>query len=124
HPEVLTLETDVLDARPGRVVLARSPFYPGGGGQLQDRGLIRWSGGEATVTGFEVIDGALWHLLADDAQVSGPIEAQVEPGFRRMMRELHTDTHILNAFVFQAFSGALVTGAQLNADCTARLDFD
>jgi len=40
------------------------------------------------------------------------------------MRELHTDTHVLNAFVFQSFDGALVTGAQLNADGTARMDFD
>jgi misacylated tRNA(Ala) deacylase len=40
------------------------------------------------------------------------------------MRELHTDTHVLNAVVFQSFAGALVTGAQLNADGTARMDFD
>src|SRR3546814_10938992 len=41
-----------------------------------------------------------------------------------MMRELHTDTHILNAFVFQSFDGALVTGVQMNEDGTARMDFD
>ena len=40
------------------------------------------------------------------------------------MRELHTDLHILNALVFQAFDGALVTGVQMNADGTARIDFD
>jgi Ser-tRNA(Ala) deacylase AlaX len=40
------------------------------------------------------------------------------------MAQLHTSTHILNALVFQEFQGALVTGAQLNADGTARLDFD
>src|SRR5579859_8257801 len=48
----LTLETDVHDAAPDRVVLANSPFYPGGGGQLPDRGILRWSKGEARVTGF------------------------------------------------------------------------
>jgi misacylated tRNA(Ala) deacylase len=41
-----------------------------------------------------------------------------------MMRELHTDTHILNALVFQSFNGALVTGVQMNEDGTARMDFD
>ncbi len=41
-----------------------------------------------------------------------------------MMRELHTGTHILNALVFQAFDGALVTGVQMNEDGTARMDFD
>jgi misacylated tRNA(Ala) deacylase len=124
YPDVLTLETEVVDARPGRVALARSPFYPGGGGQLADPGRLRWSGGESAVTGFESVDGVLWHLLADPVEISGPVQAAVDPTFRQMMRELHTDTHILNAFVYQAFDGALVTGVQLNDDGSARMDFD
>ena len=40
------------------------------------------------------------------------------------MRQLHTDTHVLNALVFQAFDGALVTGVQMADDGTARMDFD
>jgi misacylated tRNA(Ala) deacylase len=40
------------------------------------------------------------------------------------MRELHTDLHIMNALVFRHFSGALVTGVQMNEDGTARIDFD
>jgi misacylated tRNA(Ala) deacylase len=43
HPDVMTLETEVLDHRPGRVLVAASPFFPGGGGQLADRGVIRWA---------------------------------------------------------------------------------
>jgi misacylated tRNA(Ala) deacylase len=52
------------------------------------------------------------------------VEAVVDPTFRAMMTELHTGTHILNALVYQQFQGALVTGAQLNDDGTARMDFD
>ena len=37
HPDTLSLDTAVADARPGRIVLADTPFYPGGGGQLADR---------------------------------------------------------------------------------------
>src|SRR5918999_1692707 len=124
QPETLTVQTDVADARPGKVALAQSPFYPGGGGQLADRGVIRWQGGEAKVVGFDYSAGKLWHLLDGQSEVTGAVEAAVDPDFRRMMRQLHTDTHVLNAFVFQAFNGALVTGAQLNADGTARMDFD
>ncbi len=124
HPDVLALLTEVIDARPGRVVLARSPFYPGGGGQLPDRGLLRWNGGETVVTGFESSGGQLWHLLAEQAELAGPVEAVVESAFRHTMRELHTDTHLLNAFIYQTFNGALVTGVQMNDDGTARMDFD
>ena len=124
NPETLTLETEVADARPGKIVLAQSPFYPGGGGQLADRGIVRWSGGEAKVIGFDYSAGALWHLLDTQDEVAGRVEASVDPDFRRRMRQLHTDTHVLNALVFQQFDGALVTGVQMAEDGTARMDFD
>jgi misacylated tRNA(Ala) deacylase len=124
HPDTLVVETAVTDARPGKVALAQSPFYPGGGGQLADRGAVRWSGGEAKVTGFELSAGKVWLLLDTQAEISGAIEAAVDAGFRRMMRQLHTGTHVLNALVFQQFDGALVTGVQMAEDGTARMDFD
>ncbi|MGH7264615.1 MAG: alanyl-tRNA editing protein [Candidatus Rokuibacteriota bacterium] len=124
QPDVLTLLTGIVDARPGAVALAQSPFHPGGGGQLADRGVVRWSGGEVRVVGFEASGGRLWHLLADPVEPSGAVEVRVDPGFRDLMSALHTDTHILNALVYQQFQGALVTGAQLSDDGTARMDFD
>lgn len=125
HPDVLTLTTEVVDAQPGRVLLAQSPFFPGGGGQLADKGHIRWSGGEARVTGFEKVGGRLWHVLDDaEAELHAVVETAVDADFRMMMTRMHTATHILNAVIFQEFNGALVTGVQMNADGTARMDFD
>lgn len=125
EPELMTLETVVCDARPGKVRLATSPFYPGGGGQLADRGRIRWGHGETSISGIEQIDGLTWLCLTDTTiVVEGCVEAVVDRDFRQMMSELHTATHILNALVYSAFDGALVTGAQLGEDGTARIDFD
>jgi misacylated tRNA(Ala) deacylase len=125
NPVTLTLETEVVEAKPGRVRLAETPFYPGGGGQLPDRGVLRWAGGEATLSGFESQGGQLWHLLSDDTELPpGVVEAVADPVFRQLMRELHTDLHIVNALVYQGFDGALVTGVQMNDDGTARIDFD
>jgi misacylated tRNA(Ala) deacylase len=125
HPDVLSLETRVVDARPGAVVLEQTPFYPGGGGQLADRGTLRWNGGEVLITGVEpATDGRFWHLLGGPGEPTGPVLAAVDPEFRSTMAQLHTGTHILNALVFQQFDRALVTGAQLNDDRTARMDFD
>jgi misacylated tRNA(Ala) deacylase len=125
HPEILTLTTEALDSRPGRVLLAATPFYPGGGGQPADQGVLRWSGGEVAVTGFESSGGQRWHVLADPAlELRGSIEAVVDPASRQLMRELHTGTHILNALIFQSFDGALVTGVQMAGDGSARMDFD
>jgi misacylated tRNA(Ala) deacylase len=124
YPDVLRLTTRVFDARPGGVVLEHTPFYPGGGGQLPDRGRLRWTGGEVVVTGLDWLDGRLWHQLDQPVELSGVAEAVVDAAFRSTMAELHTGTHILNALVYQQFRGALVTGAQLGDDATARMDFD
>ncbi|MFI5373459.1 MAG: alanyl-tRNA editing protein [Candidatus Rokuibacteriota bacterium] len=124
HPDVLLVETRVVDARAGAVLLEQSPFHPGGGGQLADRGVLRWSGGEVRVTGIEAAGGGYWHLIAEPVEMAGAVQVAVDAVFRSMMAQLHTDTHVLNALVFQRFQGALVTGAQLNEDGTARMDFD
>lgn len=124
EPELFEIETSVVAAEPGRVRLERSPFYPGGGGQLPDRGRLQWSGGEVAITGFESDRSGIWHVLAEPVTPSDAVIAAVDRPFRQLMRELHTDLHIVNALVYQGFDGALVTGVQMNEDGTARIDFD
>ena len=124
HPDLLTVETRVVDARPGAVVLERTPFHPGGGGQLADRGVLRWAGGEARVSAIEADGERFWHVLAEPVEVAGIVEVAVDSAFRALMAQLHTNAHVISALVFQRFQGALITGAQLNADGTARVDFD
>lgn len=68
-----------------------------------------------------------WHCLAEGeaAPESGErVLANVDPDFRFLMSQLHTGLHILNALVYQRFEGSLVTGVQMAADGTARIDFD
>ncbi len=125
HPDLHRHEAEVVDARPGAVALSRSAFHPGGGGQVSDRGAIEWSGGRADVTHVEV-DGELWwHVFADaSATPSGVVEVVVDADHRLGVASLHTMSHVLNAFVFDEFSGALVTGAQISGDGKGRMDFD
>jgi misacylated tRNA(Ala) deacylase len=124
EPDLLEFEAAVVNARPGMVVLSRSAFYPGGGGQPVDRGVLRWAGGEARVERLEASGDALWHVLAEPVLIDGAVLGVVDAAFRRRMCQLHTDLHIVNALAFQAFDGALVTGAQIGDDGTARIDLD
>jgi misacylated tRNA(Ala) deacylase len=124
NPEIMELEPQVEKVRPGAVRLTQHPFYPGGGGQLPDRGVLHWRNGKASIAGFSQEGDGLWVALAEDVEVTGSVRAVVDVPFRRLMRELHTDLHIMNALVFRHFAGALVTGAQMNEDGTARIDFD
>lgn len=125
EPDLYVHEAEVIDLRPGAVALSRSAFHPGGGGQVSDIGSIEWSGGRVGVHGVEVVGDVWWHLLDDDAAApEGRVQVTVDADHRLTVASLHTMSHVLNAFVFDEFEGALVTGAQITGDGRGRMDFD
>ncbi len=125
EPDTFVHDAEVVDVRPGAVALSRSAFHPGGGGQVSDVGTIDWSGGRLDVTHVEVDGDTWWHVLDDPrATPTGAVQVTVDSQHRLRVASLHTVSHVLNAFVFDEFAGALVTGAQINGDGTGRMDFD
>jgi misacylated tRNA(Ala) deacylase len=125
QPDLYEHEAHVVETRPGVVALDRSAFHPGGGGQVGDIGTIEWTNGRASVTRVEVTDGTWWHVLDDEsATPTGVVHVAVDADHRLAVASLHTMSHVLNAFVFDEFSGALVTGAQITGDGRGRMDFD
>ncbi len=67
---------------------------------------------------------AYWHQLDKPVELQGTVAIRIDAERRSRVSQLHTDTHILNALVYQSFAGALVTGCQINGDGSARMDFD
>ena len=124
HSDVLELDITALDARPGAVLVARSPFYPGGGGQLPDRGTLAWNGIVRDVVGFEPTADGIWHLIGDDAIPDGTIALHVDPAFRQRMCEQHTVAHLVNSAVYTLFDGALLTGVRMTESDEFSVDFD
>ncbi len=125
EPDLFDHDAVVIDERTGAVALDRSAFHPGGGGQVGDLGSIEWSRGSTAVTHIEIDGTTWWHILADDVgRPSGSVRVRVDADHRRRVASLHTMSHVLNAFVFDEFSGALVTGAQITGDGRGRMDFD
>ena len=124
HPDVLEFDTEVIDSRPGAIVLAQSMLHPGGGGQVSDRAELQFAAGVARIVYVSLESGRYWHVLDSPLELSGTVHVSIDAAHRLRVAQLHTDTHILNALVFRYFDGALVTGAQIAADGTARMDFD
>lgn len=125
EPELYEHAAVVVDSRPGAVTLSRSAFHPGGGGQVSDVGSLTWSGIQVAVTRVEPEGDNWWHVLADPAaELTGDVMVTVDAEHRLRVASLHTMSHVLNAFVFDEFSGALVTGANITGDGKGRMDFD
>ena len=125
QPDLYEHGARIVAARPGAVVLDRSAFHPGGGGQVSDTGTVEWTGGSARITHVEIDGDTWWHVLDDDsAEPDGDVAVNVDAEHRLAVASLHTMSHVLNALVFDEFSGALVTGAQITGDGRGRMDFD
>jgi misacylated tRNA(Ala) deacylase len=125
EPDLYVFEAEVVGARPGAVLLSRSALHPGGGGQVCDVGTLEHAGRPLQIVGIERDGEDWWHLLSDEhAELAGSVRVNIDAEHRNRVAQLHTDSHVLNALVFESFDGALVTGAQINADGTGRMDFD
>ena len=121
-PEARTFDAQVESCRPGPagfqdVVLDRTAFYPTGGGQPHDTGLL----GGRTVTDVFEDNGCIVHRLQGDA-VSGRIEGEVDWLRRLDHRQQHTGQHILSR-AFLDLESALTVGFHLGQEtCTIDLD--
>jgi misacylated tRNA(Ala) deacylase len=109
-----------LDERGVR--LDRSIFYPTGGGQPGDTGMLRWDGGEARIVDAVKADGAdVLHILAPDAPrpaVGTKVRTTLDWDRRLLHMRMHTALHVMSAVI-----KGNVTGGQVGAD-KSRLDFN
>ena len=106
------------------IVLDRSAFYPGGGGQPPDHGVLLWGGVQTRIV--DVRRGDDYYLVpaegdpipAPGTQVTGAIEDER----RTALMRTHSGLHLLSGVVFRDF-GALVTGSNMDP-LSGRLDFN
>jgi misacylated tRNA(Ala) deacylase len=106
------------------IVLDRSAFYPGGGGQPPDHGVLFWQGVQTRVVGTRKGDD-LYLLPAEGDPVPPPgtaVTGAVEDARRSLLMRTHSGLHVLCGVVFRDF-GALVTGGNMEPG-EARMDFN
>jgi misacylated tRNA(Ala) deacylase len=106
------------------IVLDRSAFYPGGGGQPPDEGVLLWGGVRTRIVGTRKLDD--YYLIpAEDDPVPSPgtaVRGALDDARRTALMRTHSGLHVLTGVVFRDF-GALVTGGSMEP-LTARMDFD
>ncbi|HEX8004813.1 MAG TPA: alanyl-tRNA editing protein [Trebonia sp.] len=114
----------VLESGPDGIVLDRSAFYPGGGGQPPDHGVLLWGGVQTRITGARKGDDL--YLVPAEGDPLPPagaaVRGAVEDARRTDLMRTHSGLHVLCGVVFRDF-GALVTGGNMEP-LTARMDFN
>ena len=123
---LLQCTATVLAIDDGGVVLDRTVFYPLGGGQAGDAGVLEGPDGRS----IAIVDtrkhkerpGAILHVPAPGADLSWlqpgqPVQARIDAARRQAHARFHTATHLLCALVPHPVDGCSITAGY------ARLDF-
>jgi misacylated tRNA(Ala) deacylase len=116
-------EAIVTDVVEGGVVLDRTAFYTGGGGQPTDSGALSSGGKEYQVTGIKRDDGKLVHQISGDLpSVGSKVSGTIDWDRRYLLMRTHTALHILCGVVWRDY-GAQVTGGDMKPG-EGRMDFE
>ena len=104
------------------IVLDKSAFYPSGGGQPNDIGVIVCNGEEYPVVYVGKFSGKISHEVAKPGLKEGDrIIGRIDWDRRYKLMRMHTSAHIIDAVFYQK-ENALCTGNQIGVDKT-RIDF-
>jgi misacylated tRNA(Ala) deacylase len=124
-PTLREWDATVLAADPETgIVLDRSAFYPGGGGQPPDEGVLLWGGVRTRIVGTR--KGDEQYLIPAEGDPVPPagtaVRGALDDERRTNLMRTHSGLHVLCGVVFRDY-GALVTGGNMEP-LSARMDFD
>lgn len=118
-------DATVLDASVDGMVLDRSAFYPGGGGQPPDAGVLLWAGVQTRIAGARTSAGDVLLIPAEGdplPPVGTAVRGAVQNERRTALMRTHSALHLLGGVVLRDF-GALATGGNMEP-LSARIDFN
>lgn len=120
---VKEFDAAVIEQVEDGVVLNRTAFYPGGGGQPCDTGVLNDGSTIWTVTAVKKVDGRPVHFISGQLPAVGTaIKGALDWDRRYALMRTHTALHILCGVVFRDY-GAQVTGGNMDP-LQGRMDFE
>lgn len=114
-------ESTVVAVTDAGVVLDRTVFYPSGGGQPGDSGVLKGAGGEARIVDTQKGDDGILHVLEEGSvkpSVGETVTTELDWARRHKHMRMHTCMHLLCALVDGDVNGGQVGAAK------SRLDFN
>jgi misacylated tRNA(Ala) deacylase len=120
-----TMQATVIDSDPGdgSVLLDRTVFYPGGGGQPHDLGTLTAGAVRYDVVRVSQDDRGVWHWI--DGTVPAPgtdLIGELDWQRRHLLMRTHTAMHTLTAVIWKRFQSPATGGNMKPGE--GRLDFE
>jgi len=111
------------DADDGRILLDRTVFYPGGGGQPHDLGSLWIGDDELTVVRVTADRDGVWHWVEGSLPRTGTtLRGEVDWERRYGLMRTHTAMHAMCGVIWRRY-GVPVTGGNMTVG-EGRLDFE
>jgi misacylated tRNA(Ala) deacylase len=110
----------VVDHGEDWVALDRTAFYAEGGGQPDDRGWLRWPGGETRVRKVRKEKGVVKHYVSE-VPAAEDVHGVIDWDRRYPHMRMHTSQHVLSGMVYKLHEAKTV-GNQIHAE-RSRVDF-
>jgi misacylated tRNA(Ala) deacylase len=121
--ELRAFEAQVVQVDGDRVDLDRTAFYPTGGGQPHDTGVLGWDGRSARVVEVRKDGDATWHRLEGDLPPAGAtVHGELDWDRRHALMRTHTALHVLCGVIWNEWA-VPVTGGNMEP-LSARMDFE
>jgi len=114
-----------IDNQNSAIILNRTAFYPGGGGQPADTGKIKSKNGIIQISRAKKIGAQVVHIAnekPDFPPIGEVVRGTIDWGRRYQLMRTHTAMHILCGVIFRDY-GASVTGGDMQP-LQGRMDFE
>lgn len=114
-----------VDEAQHAILLDQSAFFPGGGGQPYDQGILRWNDQTIRLIRAKNISGEIWHFLEAEPPLpptGTTVHGELDWERRYQTMRTHTAMHILCGVIFRDY-GAQVTGGDMEP-LSGRMDFE
>ncbi|KAF5425492.1 MAG: alanyl-tRNA synthetase, partial [Candidatus Methanocomedens sp.] len=125
QPDELEFQAKVVAVIDGNIILDRTQFYPEGGGQPHDHGIITKGNSTYQVVDVLIEQGVIFHTIFEDMIDLEPgdiVDGAVDRGRRLAHMRHHTATHVVNDAAKKVLGNHIwQAGAQKSAE-RARLD--
>ncbi len=112
-----------INEEEGYIILDQSAFYPGGGGQPCDYGVIRFAGQECQITKTKRKGNDIIHFTSDPFPAKGTaVKGIIDWERRFQLMRTHSALHVMCGVIWRDYQ-AQVTGGNMEPG-KGRLDFE